>query len=77
MSESFTNQNTIVLNPDHAGLDELKEEAQRIMVTKTLQDTEGNIAEAARRLMISRPRLYDLMSRYGLCRSKAIIQHQQ
>ena len=42
------------------------EELQREIVTKKLHDSNGNISRAARALGISRPTLYDLMSRHGL-----------
>jgi two-component system, NtrC family, response regulator len=66
---------TIELNPDHVDLKKLKEEVQpitedlqRLLVERTLHETRGNIAKSARELGISRPKLYDLISRYGLNR---------
>ncbi len=77
MADPVKYPNAIVLNPGQEGLDELKEEVERILVTKTLLETGGNISQAARLLKISRPRLYDLMSQYGLGRSKSIVSLPQ
>jgi DNA-binding NtrC family response regulator len=66
-------QNPIVLNLYDQGLEDLKEELERILITKTLLETQGNIAKAARLLKISRPKIYKMMSKYGLGRSKAIV----
>jgi DNA-binding NtrC family response regulator len=60
----------IELSTDHAGLNELKEELERVMVERTLRETRGNIAKAARHLGISRPKLYDLISHHGLRRAR-------
>jgi len=60
----------IELDSNHSDLNKLKEEVQRMMVERTLGETRGNLAEAARRLGISRPTLYSLMSRYGLSRDR-------
>jgi DNA-binding NtrC family response regulator len=70
MADNVPHPNIIIeLSTDHAGLNELKEELERVMVEKTLRETRGNIAKAARHLGISRPALYNLISRHRLCRS--------
>jgi two-component system NtrC family response regulator len=49
-----------------ATLREAREEAEREIIAKKLKDTNGNVSKAARDLGISRPTLYQLISRYGL-----------
>jgi len=56
-----------------AGVDEqplnlrqVREEAERHAVIRALARSNGNIAQAAELLGVSRPTLYDLMSRFGL-----------
>lgn len=67
MADSVPDSNTtIVLNTDHKGLRKLREEVELIMIERTLYETKGNVTEAARRLGIARPTLYDLLSRHGL-----------
>jgi DNA-binding NtrC family response regulator len=66
VADNVPHPNIIELNTDHAGLNEIKEELERIMIERTLRETRGNIAKAARHLGISRPALYDLISRHGL-----------
>ena len=68
-ADNVPHSNTIVVElDDRTDLNELLEKVQRIMVERTLRESRGNVTEAARHLGISRPRLYDLMSRYGLRR---------
>ena len=70
MADNVPHPNIIIeLKTDHAGLNELKEELERKMVERTLRETRGNIAKAARHLGISRPKLYDLISHHGLRKS--------
>jgi two-component system, NtrC family, response regulator len=47
-------------------LKEAKQELERELIVRTLRESGGNISQAARALGISRPTLYELMSRYGL-----------
>lgn len=47
-------------------LKKAREELEREIVSKKLKETRGNISKAARALGISRPTLYELMSRFGL-----------
>jgi two-component system, NtrC family, response regulator len=49
-----------------ATLKQAKEELEREIVAKALQQNSGNISRTAKALGISRPTLYELMSRYGL-----------
>jgi len=53
--------------PDPAGLDaplsEMLDEYERLLITRALGASEGNIAEAARRLQTDRPNLYRRMKR--------------
>ncbi|HWO42377.1 MAG TPA: PEP-CTERM-box response regulator transcription factor [Candidatus Eisenbacteria bacterium] len=52
--------------PDPLNLRAVREEAERKAVVTALARTEGNIVKAAELLGVSRPTLYDLMSRYSL-----------
>ena len=47
-------------------LREAREELEREIIAKRLQENGGNVSKTARVLGISRPTLYELMSRYGL-----------
>jgi two-component system, NtrC family, response regulator len=47
-------------------LKEAKEALEREILVNALRDNSGNISKTARALGISRPTLYDLISRYGL-----------
>ena len=47
-------------------LREVKEEVERAAIARALQENSGNISKTAKSLGISRPTLYELMSRYGL-----------
>jgi two-component system, NtrC family, response regulator len=49
-----------------ATLKEAKEALERDILANTLRENSGNISKTAKALGISRPTLYDLMSRYGL-----------
>ncbi|MDR3212796.1 MAG: PEP-CTERM-box response regulator transcription factor [Azoarcus sp.] len=51
---------------EHLNLRQVREVAERQAVVKVLARTNGNIARAAEILGVSRPSLYDLMSRLGL-----------
>jgi two-component system NtrC family response regulator len=47
-------------------LREAREELERELIAKTLQEHSGNVSKTAKVLGISRPTLYEMMSRYGL-----------
>jgi two-component system NtrC family response regulator len=47
-------------------LKEAKEALEREILSNALRENDGNISKTAKALGISRPTLYDLMSRYGL-----------
>jgi two-component system, NtrC family, response regulator len=47
-------------------LREAKEEVEREVISKALQENKRNISRTAKALGISRPTLYELMTRYGL-----------
>ena len=47
-------------------LRQVREEAERRAVARALGRANGNVAQTAELLGVSRPTLYDLMSRYGL-----------
>jgi two-component system, NtrC family, response regulator len=47
-------------------LKEAKEEVEREVIAKALQENSGNISKTARSLGISRPTLYELLARYNL-----------
>ena len=47
-------------------LREAREELERELISKKLQENAGNVSKTAKELGISRPTLYELMSRYGL-----------
>lgn len=53
-------------------LREVRDEAERTAITKVLSRVDGNIAEAANLLGVSRPTLYDLIKRHNLKQSVAI-----
>jgi two-component system NtrC family response regulator len=52
--------------PGGATLREARQEAEREMIARKLQETKRNISKTAKALGISRPTLYELMARYGL-----------
>jgi two-component system NtrC family response regulator len=51
---------------EHINLRQARDEAEYKAVVKSLARMNGNIAKAAELLGVSRPTLYDLMSRHGL-----------
>jgi len=51
---------------EYLNLRRVREEAERKAVVRVLARTNGNVARAAEVLGVSRPSLYDLMSRFGL-----------
>jgi len=53
-------------NGTSSTLKEAKEALERDILANALRDNNGNISKTAKSLGISRPTLYDLMSRYGL-----------
>jgi two-component system, NtrC family, response regulator len=53
-------------NAASSTLKEAKEALERDILANTLRENNGNISKTAKALGISRPTLYDLMSRYGL-----------
>jgi two-component system nitrogen regulation response regulator NtrX len=52
--------------PQDASLTELLDEYERVLIVRALAATNGNIAEAARRLKTDRPNLYRRMKRLGV-----------
>lgn len=56
---------------DHLNLRQVRDEAERRAVVRALARTNGNIARAAEVLGISRPSLYDLMTRCGIKKESA------
>ena len=54
------------VDPDLLNLRRVREEAERHAVVRVLARTNNNIARAAEILGVSRPSLYDMMSRFGL-----------
>lgn len=54
------------VDPDYLNLRRVREEAERRAVVRVLARTNSNIARAAEILGVSRPSLYDMMSRFGL-----------
>jgi len=52
--------------PQSGTLREAREELERELIARTLQENTGNVSKTAKVLGISRPTLYELMSRYGL-----------
>jgi two-component system NtrC family response regulator len=54
------------LEPAAVKLRQVRDEAERQAITRALRMDDGNIARAAESLGISRPALYDLMSKHGL-----------
>ena len=52
-------------------LRQVREDAERAAVLKVIARTNGNIARAAEILGVSRPSLYDLLSRFGLKKENA------
>lgn len=54
------------VDPDLLNLRRVREEAERRAVVRVLARTNNNIARAAEILGVSRPSLYDMMSRFGL-----------
>lgn len=57
---------TVEEDVEHLNLRHVRDEAERRAVVRVLARTGGNIAKAADILGVSRPSLYDLMSRFGL-----------
>lgn len=52
--------------PEPVNLRQVREEAERNAVVKALARCNGNVAQAADMLGVSRPTLYDLINRFGL-----------
>jgi two-component system NtrC family response regulator len=52
--------------PQPFNLRQAREEAERLAVSRALAHSEGNIAQAAELLGVTRPTLYDLMAKIGL-----------
>ena len=52
--------------PQPFNLRQAREDAERLAVSRALANSEGNIAQAAELLGITRPTLYDLMAKIGL-----------
>ena len=58
-------------------LREVRDEAERKAIIKVLSRIDGNMLRAAELLGVSRPTLYDLISRHGLKQSVTIIPEQE
>jgi two-component system NtrC family response regulator len=58
--------------PEPLNLRQVRDEAECAAILKVLSRVDGNIAEAAHLLGVSRPTLYDLIKRHGLKQSAAI-----
>jgi two-component system NtrC family response regulator len=54
------------VEPEPFNLRQAREDAERHAVSRALAHSDGNIAQAAELLGITRPTLYDLMSRFGM-----------
>jgi two-component system NtrC family response regulator len=52
--------------PQPFNLRQAREQAERLAITRALAHSEGNIAQAAELLGVTRPTLYDLMAKIGL-----------
>ncbi|WP_236018954.1 helix-turn-helix domain-containing protein [Geomonas propionica] len=52
-------------------LREARDRVERYMVHDAIQSSGGNMSKAAEVLGVSRPALYDLAKKYGLCRIKS------
>ncbi len=52
--------------PQHLNLRQARENAERLAINQALARSEGNIAQAAELLGITRPTLYDLMAKIGM-----------
>ena len=55
--------------PEPLNLRQVRDEAERVAIGKVLSRVDGNIAEAAQLLGVSRPTLYDLIKRHGIKQS--------
>ncbi|HZM44275.1 MAG TPA: PEP-CTERM-box response regulator transcription factor [Burkholderiales bacterium] len=52
--------------PEPVNLREVRDEAERKAILRVLSRVDGNVADAAQLLGVSRPTLYNLINRYGL-----------
>ena len=52
--------------PEPLNLRQVREQAERVAITRALAHTDGNIAQAAEQLGVTRPTLYDLMGKLGM-----------
>jgi two-component system NtrC family response regulator len=52
--------------PEPVNLREVRDEAERRAIVRVLARVDGNVADAAQLLGVSRPTLYDLINRHGL-----------
>jgi two-component system NtrC family response regulator len=52
--------------PQPFNLRQVREEADRVAVSRALAQARGNVAQAAELLGVSRPTLYDLMAKIGM-----------
>jgi len=53
-------------NSSEFTLREARDELEREIISRKLQENAGNVSKTAKALGISRPTLYELMSRHGL-----------
>lgn len=63
--------------PEALNLRQVRDEAERTIVIKVLSRVDGNIAEAANLLGVSRPTLYDLMKRHALRQLAEMRAHEE
>lgn len=61
----------VALGGGQMTLREARDRVERYMVHEALRTCGGNMSKAAEVLGVSRPALYDLVKKYGLCRVKA------
>jgi two-component system NtrC family response regulator len=54
------------VEPQPLNLRQVRDEADRVAVSRALAKAHGNVAQAAELLGVSRPTLYDLMAKTGI-----------
>ena len=62
----FAEENTVELYSDKLLLKEARQSAETRVIKKAFQEAKGNISLAAKILGVTRPTLYDLMSKYDI-----------
>jgi two-component system NtrC family response regulator len=58
--------------PEPVNLREVRDEAERRAIVRVLSRVDGNVADAAQLLGVSRPTLYDLINRHGLKQATSV-----